>query len=629
MASNDFGEPGSDSAERFEFVIGLAVRNAIATDDPDGFLDWFARFLALSDFFPKFAEQMGTAQATRSMAAVLGRIIWNRTPRPDNHFRPRPLPKPERNQPCICGSGRKYKQCCGPIAPALEAQFEHFSLLRYVLDTLPEKELKNLPFDYLSKEELAFVAHEWIDEGRRKRAARLLEPLFDKVEGLDERAEMAFDLLNDCYLELGNPRKKERLIEKVLASSNRTLRSAALHRQIVGLFDRGDQAGAWRLFREAQRFDPDNPALAQLEITLLIFGGDPEKTQERARFWLARLERDRSRDHSGLTGWLRSVVGDVESATREAFAGGAPSLAPLFKLVEALPPIECHYQLEPEGDSAGPLVEDDRLRKIEQQWRQVFPAAKPQSALAETEAPDAWEDLAWIAWLERNPLALQDFDVLDDLVMALSDLELMHEEMRSRLWAPLLNRAVELLRLVLAKNRAEGCKLEWGFLDNRPALRLLATCIREHLAEGRRREAVALMEWMVGTLNPHDNHGFREDLARAYIELGTPEKAVALSDRYPDDFPAMTLNRILALYQTGRVDDARSVLEALHASHPEMLQMLLSENPRKPKVHEGYVTLGGKDAGWFYRAEYRELWVQSGALAWAAGLDLVATRKAR
>lgn len=90
MASDDFGEPGSDSAERFEFVIGLAVRNAIATDDPDGFLDWFARFFTLGDYFPKLLERMGAAQAMRSMAAVLGRIIWNRTPRPDNHFRPHP-----------------------------------------------------------------------------------------------------------------------------------------------------------------------------------------------------------------------------------------------------------------------------------------------------------------------------------------------------------------------------------------------------------------------------------------------------------------------------------------------------------------------------------------------------------
>ncbi|MEW6037049.1 MAG: SEC-C domain-containing protein [Pseudomonadota bacterium] len=629
MASDNLGTAGVEDAERFEFVIGLAVCNAIATDDPDGFLDWFTRFFTLGDYFPELLERMGAVEATRSMAAVLGRIIWNRTPRPDNHFRPRPLPKPERNQPCICGSGRKYKQCCGPIAPALEAQFEHLSLLRYVLDTLPEKELKNLPFDYLSKEELAVVAQDWIGEGRHKRAARLLEPLFDKVEALDERAEMAFDILNDCYLELDNPRKKARLIEKVLASSNRTLRSAALHRQIVGLFDHGDQAGAWRLFQEAQRFDPDNPALARLEITLLMFSGDPEKTQERARFWLARLERDRSRDHGGLTAWLRGVVGDVESATQEAFAAGAPWVGSLFQLVEALPPLECHYKLEPEGGSAGPLVEDAKLRKIEQQWGQVFPAAKPMSALAEPEAPDAWEDLAWLAWLESNPLALQDFDVLDDLVMALGDLEFMHEEMRSRLRAPLLNRAVELLRLVLAKNRAEGFKLEWGFLDNRPALRLLATCIREHLAEGRRGEAVALMEWMVGTLNPHDNHGFREDLARAYLELGMPEKAVALSDRYPNDFPAMALNRILALYQTGRVDDARAELKALHVAYPEMLKMLLAENPRKPKVHEGYVTLGGKDAGWFYRAEYRELWVQSGALAWAAGLGLVSPRKAQ
>lgn len=629
MASDDLGTVGVEDAEQFEFVIGLAVRNAIATDDPDGFQDWFARFLALGDFFPKFSERMGAVEATRSMAAMLGRVIWNRTPRPDNHFRPRPLPKPERNQPCICGSGRKYKQCCGPIAPALEAQFEHLSLLRYVLDTLPEKAFPNLPFDYMSKEELAFVAQDWIEEGRHKRAVRLLEPLFDKVEALDERAERAFDLLNDCYLELGNPRKKERLIDKVLTSSNRTLRSAALHRRILGLFDRGDQAGAWHLFREAQRFDPDNPALAQLEITLLMFSGDLEQARERARFWLARMERDRSRDHSGLTGWLRGVVGDVESATQEAFAAGAPWLGTMFKLVAELPPLECHYQLEPEGDSAGPLVEDAGLRKIGQQWGRLFPAAKPMSALAEPDVSEVWEDLSWLAWLERNPLAWQDFDVLDDLVMALGELEYLHEEMHTRLRERLLNRAVELLRLVLATNRAEGFKLEWGFPENRPALRLLATRILDHLAEGRREEAVALMEWMVGTLNPHDNHGFRENLGRAYLELGMPEKAVALSDRYPNDFPALGLNRILALYQSGRIDDAEAELRSLHASYPEMLRMLVAEKPRKPKLHEDYVSLGGKDAAWYYREDCRRLWEQSGALGWATGLGLVSPRKAQ
>ena len=27
---------------------------------------------------------------------------------------PAPPPRPGRNDPCPCGSGRKYKRCCGP-----------------------------------------------------------------------------------------------------------------------------------------------------------------------------------------------------------------------------------------------------------------------------------------------------------------------------------------------------------------------------------------------------------------------------------------------------------------------------------------------------------------------------------
>jgi uncharacterized protein YecA (UPF0149 family) len=32
----------------------------------------------------------------------------------------REAPKVGRNEPCACGSGRKYKQCCGAAGPGLQ-----------------------------------------------------------------------------------------------------------------------------------------------------------------------------------------------------------------------------------------------------------------------------------------------------------------------------------------------------------------------------------------------------------------------------------------------------------------------------------------------------------------------------
>ena len=62
----------------------------------------------LTAFSAAEGDDPGTAEARSSYAAELARrgeaIPW----------------PPGRNAPCWCGSGRKYKACCGPIPPAPE-----------------------------------------------------------------------------------------------------------------------------------------------------------------------------------------------------------------------------------------------------------------------------------------------------------------------------------------------------------------------------------------------------------------------------------------------------------------------------------------------------------------------------
>ena len=62
---------------------------------------------------------------------------------------------------------------------------------------------------------------------------------------------------------------------------------------------------------------------------------------------------------------------------------------------------------------------------------------------------------------------------------------------------------------------------------------------------------------MLRTLNPNDNYGVREHLSTADLTRGWPDKAIALTDHYPDDFCGPVLNRILALMTVGREADAR------------------------------------------------------------------------
>lgn len=607
-----------DSASELDLLLHACARYALREPQGTEFPAWFNEVAPI--LAPGFVAGFEGGEAERRSALhTLGRLLWNRIPLPDNHFRPRPLPKPERNTPCPCGSGRKYKQCCAG-AEDHGNPFENFSLLRYVLDQYSRARLKDLPFGYLDLEELAFIANEWIKEDRAADAAALLEPLFADVGRLDERAEWAFDTLVECYNALGKPKKKQQLIAGCLQAPDPTLRSAALHRRITVLADQGDYTQAWQLFQDALRLQPDNPNLAHLEITLLLGQGDRARIQERGQFWLARLARDRNHDYSDLVAHLRELIADPDSVAMNYESRDRPGLADLRQLIATMPPAACHYGLHRDGDEAC-LEPSSGLQVLVSDWRARVAVLKPGLTALESDDPQACERLAsGLAWLKKHPLAWQCFDILDDLALAMGSADIMGAD---KLLLPIQERACALLRLALAANKAEHCRLPWGFLENRPALRLVVALMYRLRDRRRLDDAQALAEWMIFTLNPNDNHGLREDLVHLYLERGNAKAALAVCDRYPDDVMAATLfDRALALHTLGRVEEAAVALRLAAGRCPHVLPTLFAANPKRPRIDPGWVSMGGKDEAWFYREAMLSVWKASGALEWARSVAL-------
>jgi hypothetical protein len=105
------------SQVQFEALIGRAVARAVDTNALDDFLAWFRQEIARETAVGPHLDE----PAVRALGTVLGRSIWGATPAPRNDFKPKPLPSPERNDPCVCGSGQKFKRCCaaGPPLPSL------------------------------------------------------------------------------------------------------------------------------------------------------------------------------------------------------------------------------------------------------------------------------------------------------------------------------------------------------------------------------------------------------------------------------------------------------------------------------------------------------------------------------
>lgn len=587
-------------------------------DAPEQFLNWFAQ--SAPSICPDLFSGANDTLARTAMAHWLGRLIWNATPLPDNQFRPRRLPEPGRNDPCYCGSGRKYKHCCARIALP-ELHIAEDMMLAEILRQWPASRFKELPLQRLSPEVLADVAGNWLTHGEASRAVRLLEPLFNNIDTLDARAESAFDVLADAYNVLGRPRKKQALIERLARSGSPDLRLAALQRQCTILADQGRTAEAWKLFQQAQRMRPNHPAFSHLEITLLLSEGRREEAVQRARFWAARLQRDHAHDFADLIRFLQDISADPDAALMHLHAARNPALSVLQHCMRDMEqrPARARYTLQRLPDGMASLQPNAAARKLLKQWDRVFPALEPQLVDICADGPDVWqpgivED--WLDFLTARPEALDLIEVLDDVVLALHQLPDGGTNWANRgLLEPLLQRAHAIVAAALGAS--DAVTLPWVVWDNRPALRLLVNLAYLKLDINAWPEAVELMEWLVFTLNPNDNHGLREILSTTYLRLGRFNEVLTLSARYPEDHLAATAyNRALALYRLGERGAALTALHTARTGWPEVCKFLCADNPRKPRLTPGRVTYKGKDEAWYYREAHLALWEQDGALDW-------------
>lgn len=589
----------SDANNDLSFLLDRSVAFILKSEDPDAFLRWFGEYA--QQIAPGFFAPLTNPDGLHSFKAFFARYIWNRTTLPGNHFRPRPLPKPERNTLCPCGSGYKYKQCCLRVEPDNDL-FPNLSLLPFVLDNLTAKQRDALPYEYLSPEELEHVARQWMDEGRAQDAAKLLEGLFADIGRRDERSEPAFDCLLDCYDTLGNTLKKKNLLERGSAARDKRIRVAAMQRRCCILADRKEYPEAWALFQELQRLAPDDPALSHLEITMLLGQGEKQRAAERARFWVARLSRDKEFSQGPLIEYLRGVAqGKIADAMTNIARNLSSTSKRLVSLIERLPPPECHYTLNPMEGNAGPLQPDNKLRSLNAQW--------------ETQGEYVEEMEDDIEWLERNPLAMQSFEILDGWLASVEDARISHgfEEV---VLLPVLRHAEALLRLTLTRYRATELKFEWGWHENRPALSVLLRLVGMLRLTHNTAEAVRVAEWMVLTLNPNDNQGMRDHLIHDYLRLNRVKDALALAERYPDNMGPMQYGEVLSLFMDKQEQAARNVLKAARKHYPEIAKMLLADKPKQPRLQDGLVRVGGKDEAWYYRHDHFDLWQASGGLEW-------------
>lgn len=624
-------EPDLSDAPPPEFlqVYHEAIQRILDDEPLASFCDWFVGELA-SVLPPPTPDQADDdARRLRHQA----RALWHAVPVPQNRWRPRPQPKLERNGPCPCGSGRKYKQCCAsfaqdalPLPPEL--------LFSVALSMAEPRMLTPALARQVPPEALGDVAATWNSRDMPGRTVAVLEPLFERAEGLDDRHTLGFDALMDAYQAFGLETSRHTLVRRMATARDPTLATAARCRWISMLADGGDARAAWALFHETQRLYPEMPELWHLELTLLHGEGRADEARRRGPVLVAQARRaglgelanvlealavhgiDDALDWAGED----DAVEDVEDEAWVALCEQVPAA------IDAPACLALHERtLEaPESEGEPPLLHvrsTGTLAGLVSDWRARFKVDKPVQTTLVGDAGALLEDLpAAAAFLAEHPQAWLSLDVLDDLLLAaaeIADPDAPAPVLRAA-WR-LAEHGVAVLRIVIGE---EPVRLLWMNTASRPALRVLAQAI--HLARERRDNAQIeeLIRWSL-QLNPHDNHGWRTVLAPALLMHRRAAEALALTQAYPDDMPPMAHLRALALFMLDQRDEAEAALRAAHADSPRLVQALLPDLLDAPPDDDGPgIEPGGVVQAWEHRALMRPTWVRSGALDWLRGLNL-------
>jgi hypothetical protein len=191
-------------------LLKSSVGELLRLQDGEAFLSWMQS--QVPQRFPEVFSGLDERVA-RALALEVGRQIWDATPLPSNGFQPLPLTRPRDQDPCPCGSGRPYADCCA-AAPAVQGLNPEL-LWALVAGELALEEAASLAeAGGVPRPYLGIVARRLVEAGQQERAVALLEPLFDDPGLLREGDSDALSALLDSYETLGRSREMRSFIER-------------------------------------------------------------------------------------------------------------------------------------------------------------------------------------------------------------------------------------------------------------------------------------------------------------------------------------------------------------------------------------------------------------------------------
>ncbi|TVS11398.1 MAG: hypothetical protein EA417_18120 [Gammaproteobacteria bacterium] len=576
------GEANLDS------ILQALMECLLRTRDPVAYL---AAVRTMADATPEAGDEL------RAGLQAMARALWNVTPLPWQDFRRRPLPKPERNAPCPCGSGRKFKQCCrkvsanlGFITPILGEML--------LARSLREKDFRAAESHGGPLLKLALAQHA-IEDGHPGRGKRILTRLLDKPLKDDLLEADAIDALGAAYLELGQTHAAMAAMRRIVETRRGASASAAYRVLATMAMEDDEFEVALRLARHALDASADNPMAGMVEIQALLMLDRFEEVGERLAHWRQRARQLDDPMMAQMFEELADKVADLETRLREAMAADSPEA--WREAIDAA----SREPLRPVTAAPGPDIEAGRPS--------VFLTPAPEVVAAEQplfeQDPDAVDLLAW---LTAHPLGLQSPDALERVLQQVPP---------DGPVAALRDHRLRLIEHWLAQV-PDGALLPWGWIEQRGILRTLFRVGLDAEEDDDIDLAIRCFERVLA-LEPDDHVGARLVLVNLLLREGRDAEALAWIERYPSSYlPELAFGKVLAHARLGQVKAAEAAFREAHAQLPNVLPFLKAANKKPPQdLNPGMVRVGGEDQAWFYREDMRPSFAaERGLLAFLDGI---------
>lgn len=619
--------------------LSESVAAVLSLQEFEAYFQWI-----LEDAVPRYPpifEEAWEEGELRSTALHTALLVWGSVPLPWAGFRCRPLPRPARNRPCPCGSGKKYKRCCirGSLPPWIPEELPRDRVWDWVVSCLREDALPDLAgAGVLSVDRLTGLARDELGQGTPRRAVRLLEPLFEDVAELGWRHLEALSTLVKGYRWLRWMGKLRDLVGRVAVGSEPPLNAKAWGYVAAEAADREDWDAAWDAAGRARQILPDSADLASIEVTFLLQQGRHGEAADRARSLLEEHRRGTRvlLDPDNVVRLERAVAAP-EHALEEDRPPGLDDrrVERLRNAVEAVAdrPVSAYGYDLVEEHGLPVLWLPPELAELQGAWVKVWPlSGEPEfGPLDLLEEKDAWDPRfadAWLGFLEQQPAAFDSLTVLDDLLRAVHSLDIDCRKDLRRFAAPLLRRVEAIVEASLPPLDAplevaslpgpDGAGLlPAGPPDNERVLDLLLDMAALYGGEGRDEEADLVLLRLLH-LEPQDPPGVRGLLVRRWQRAGRDEEALELMDRYgDDDLVATRWGRVLSLYRLGRRGDALVALQEALRERPWVASVLLAgPGEVRPDSRHGFLA-GGKAEAQRYVRNMGDVWHSvPGLLEW-------------